>query len=322
MKLEQIGFYTLSDDRAKNASATSPMQRCELIITDACNFKCPYCRPLRDDCRGVRTLDHCKNVVRLWAKDGLKNIRFSGGEPTVHAGLLDLVKYTKAQGVERIAISTNGSAKPELYRELVEAGVNDFSISLDACCASGVEKMARTSGKGALVLSNIRLLSTLTYVTVGVVITDENIHELVKIVMFAHNLGVADIRIISAAQENKLLEEAANLDKAVLDAHPILKYRVCNINNQRHVRGLKSTDCKKCHLIKDDSMVAGNYHFPCIIYMREGGNPIGVVGENMRQERIDWLENTNTHEDPICRKNCLDVCVDYNNKAEQYNEDR
>ncbi len=27
------------------------MQRCETILTDRCNFKCPYCRDLRPDCK-------------------------------------------------------------------------------------------------------------------------------------------------------------------------------------------------------------------------------------------------------------------------------
>jgi len=44
MDLKEIGFYTLSDDRAKQASETSPLQRCELILTARCNFRCPYCR--------------------------------------------------------------------------------------------------------------------------------------------------------------------------------------------------------------------------------------------------------------------------------------
>jgi len=34
MKLDDIGFYTLSDDRVKNLSKTSPLQRCEMIVGD------------------------------------------------------------------------------------------------------------------------------------------------------------------------------------------------------------------------------------------------------------------------------------------------
>lgn len=44
LKLEEIGFYTLSDARAASASATSPLSRCELVLSARCNFKCPYCR--------------------------------------------------------------------------------------------------------------------------------------------------------------------------------------------------------------------------------------------------------------------------------------
>ena len=60
--------------------------------------------------------------------------------------------------------------------------------------------------------------------------------------------------------------------------------------------------------------VALNYHFPCVIYMREQGNPIGKVSKNMRKERQEWFEKHNTFLDPICKNNCLDVCRDYNNK--------
>ena len=47
MKLEKIGFYTLSDKRAKSVTIKSPIQRGELILTDKCNLKCPYCRGLK-----------------------------------------------------------------------------------------------------------------------------------------------------------------------------------------------------------------------------------------------------------------------------------
>ena len=81
MKLEDIGFYTLSDSRVKQLSATSPLWRCELILTDRCNFKCPYCRGIKPQIGDI-SLDDAKNIVALWSVAGLKNIRFSGGEPT------------------------------------------------------------------------------------------------------------------------------------------------------------------------------------------------------------------------------------------------
>jgi hypothetical protein len=138
-----------------------------------------------------------------------------------------------------------------------------------------------------------------------------------EVIRYADSLGCADVRIISAAQEDFLLEGVLNIEQDLLDRHPILKYRANNIRSERGVRGLQDTDCKTCHLMNDDSVVAGDQHFPCIIYLREGGRPVGKVGPNMRQERVEWLQTHNTHNDPICKKNCLDVCIDYNNKAQE-----
>jgi len=56
MKLEKIGFYTLSDYRARNVTIKSPIQRGELILTDRCNLKCPYCRGLKKELQGNLTL--------------------------------------------------------------------------------------------------------------------------------------------------------------------------------------------------------------------------------------------------------------------------
>jgi len=83
----------------------------------------------------------------------------------------------------------------------------------------------------------------------------------------------------------------------------------------RNVRGIFGGNCRKCWLALDDMAVAGKWHFPCIIHLREGGDPIGEVGPDMRNERLQWIFEHDSIADPICAKNCLDVCVDYNDIA-------
>jgi pyruvate-formate lyase-activating enzyme len=309
--LDSIGFYTLSDERARTATASTTLTRCELVLTARCNFACPYCRgvgremPLKDAGR----------TIMLWAMDGLRNIRFSGGEPTLYDGLADLVTLARREGVERIALSTNGSADLGHYRSLINLGVNDLSISLDACCAEDGDKLAgMRQGAWQHVVANIRALSMLTYVTVGVVLTDDNEGAVEDIISFAHGLGVADIRIIPSAQTGDSLK-LVQVESDVLGVHPILAYRVSNILNGRPVRGLRSCDASRCRLVLDDMAVTGEHHYPCIIYLREGGKPIGRVDHGMRLERAEWAASHNTHADSICSRNCLDVCRDYNNTA-------
>ena len=66
--------------------------------------------------------------------------------------------------------------------------------------------------------------------------------------------------------------------------------------------------------------VFNNKHYPCIIYLREHGAPIGLVHKNMRNERFIWYIWHNCYEDKICKNNCLDVCVDYNNRVKELNK--
>lgn len=310
MKLEDIGFYTLSDSRAANASHKSPLWRCELVLTSKCNFRCPYCR-------GVGGPDlsfgEAERVLRLWVSQGLKNVRFSGGEPTLWPGIFDLCGMATGLGVERVAISTNGSNSKNVYGKLLAAGVNDFSVSLDACCAEDGERMAGgIKGCFDVITDNIRWLSERAYASVGVVLTEQNMGSISDIIALADGLGVHDIRVIPAAQNGDRFSSIC-VNPMILEKYTILKYRIKNFQSGKSVRGISDSDSSRCGLVLDDMAVNQGNHFPCIIYMRERGKPIGPVGPNMREERKDWYETHTTHLDPICKSNCLDVCVDYNN---------
>lgn len=316
--LESIGFYTLTDARCRAASKTSDLQRCELILSSRCNFRCPYCRrsggpdlPLED----------AENIVRLWGAQHLHNIRFSGGEPTLYVGLESLVKLAKAVGCERVAISTNGSASVELYDRLRLAGVDDFSISLDACCAADGKKLDGGAGRWQTVVETIRHLAPRAYVSVGCVLVEGvNSVKATEVIDFAVSLGVADVRVIPAAQEGHDLV-SIRVPEETLAKHPILAYRVGNACVGKSVRGIGSTDTSRCGLVLDDMVVNGSCHYPCVIYFREGGQAVGKVGPNMREDRARWYAEHDAKADPICRRNCLDVCVAYNNKYEEFHRE-
>jgi len=315
-KLRNIGFYTLTDHRAKNVTDKTPLQRCELLLTPRCNFNCPYCRGTKLEDSGDMTWENAKKILDFWIKDNLQNIRFSGGEPTLWKRLPELVAYAKSGNIERIAVSTNGSADFSLYDKLISAGVNDFSISLDSCCASTANRMSGNVRAWDKVIKNIKKLSKLTYVTTGTVITDNNIGEIDNLISFISSLGVRDIRLITAAQKAKHLPcISSNFKK-----YPILYYRLNNFKKNRPIRGLNKNDNSQCPLVLDDMAILNNKHYPCIIYLREQGKAIGRVSASMRKERKEWFLNHDCYKDKICKNNCLDVCVDYNNRVKELNK--
>lgn len=314
MKLEDIGFYTLSDFRAKHSTELSDLQRCELILTNKCNFKCIYCRGLKNEYCNDISFDWAKYIIKEWQKKNLLNIRFSGGEPTLYKDLIDLVLLSK-KTCKHIAISTNGSADLKLYKELIKCGVNDFSISLDSCCSSLAEKISGVHLNYEQIINNIKELSKITYTTIGIVLTPDNINEIKDLIYMGYHLGVSDIRIIPSAQWMSYFNKRINIKKEILKKYPILKYRINNIF-RRNIRGISFYDSNTCPLVLDDMAVVGKHHYPCIIYLREKGNPIGEFSniEQVMQERYEWFAKHDCHRDNICKNNCLDVCVDYNNK--------
>ena len=57
-------------------------------------------------------------------------------------------------------------------------------------------------------------------------------------------------------------------------------------------------------------------HYPCFVYMREGGTPIGRLRRDVREQRALWVQRHDPREDPICRKNCPDCLVSFNRRYE------
>ncbi len=80
---------------------------------------------------------------------GVKKIRITGGEPLMRKDLPTLIsKIKRIQGVEDIAMTTNGSLLPKYAKELKESGLERVSISLDSLKD---EVFGKINGRGVTV---------------------------------------------------------------------------------------------------------------------------------------------------------------------------
>jgi MoaA/NifB/PqqE/SkfB family radical SAM enzyme len=206
-------------------------------------------------------------------------------------------------------MSSNGSADHDLYRRIVDAGCNSFAVSLDTCCeGERQEDFDRVVGA-------IKLLVSLgADVQIGTVFDDANKDESNKIVQFISDLGVSDIKVGTASQQKDAAVDLSGVSD-LFGKHRILRYRADRFNNGRGMRGLRDSDCSKCYLALDDITVKGNKHYPCAVYLREGGEAIGAVGDGMMKERRAWFEKHNSLGDSICREFCMDFKCDLNNEV-------
>lgn len=315
--LDDMGFETMTEKMCRDSGSSSPLRRCVIVVTEKCNFACPYCKSHNGK---NMPKEKIKKIIQSWADDNLYSIHFTGGEPTVHKDIVELVQFAKDQGIERAGLATNGSADIRLYKKLYKAGIDDFSISLDADNPEDAEVMSGRSRKiWEKTVSNIKEISTFARVTAGLVINELNIDRINEIILFTLNLGVDDIRLNPAAQYSSFLPEI-NLGREIIKKYPNLNWRIENSRKGIGVRGLDSDSAEKCYLVRDEMTVNGDYHYPCFIYMREGGKPIGRWNKNARKDRENWVNNHNPKNDPICMKNCADCCSLFNSRYEENNQ--
>ena len=119
-----------------------PLQYLRLSVTDRCNFRCLYCMPkesYRDsDCffppEAILSVEETVRLARIFADQGVRKIRLTGGGPLLRRDLEWLVEGLAAlDGIDEIAVTTNGSLlDSERAARLREAGVSRVTVSLDA----------------------------------------------------------------------------------------------------------------------------------------------------------------------------------------------
>ena len=119
-----------------------------ISITDRCNFRCQYCMPVEGllwlPKQDILRYEEITEIVRQLAPLGLKRLRLTGGEPTIRPELASLVRQLKAiEGIEDIALSTNGVKLPQMSAELAAAGLDRVNISADSLRPDRVAQIAR-----------------------------------------------------------------------------------------------------------------------------------------------------------------------------------
>lgn len=118
-----------------------------LSITDRCNFRCTYCMPEeglrwlpRDQ---ILTYEELARVARVCVERwGFDSVRITGGEPTVRAGLANLIRLLAPLGVD-LALTTNGLKLSGMAADLAAAGLHRVNVSLDSLCPHVFERLTR-----------------------------------------------------------------------------------------------------------------------------------------------------------------------------------
>ncbi|MDQ4111263.1 MAG: GTP 3',8-cyclase MoaA [Actinomycetota bacterium] len=118
-------------------------------LTDRCNLRCTYCMPAEglDWLPGDEVLTD-DEVVRLigvaTGQLGVREVRFTGGEPLVRRGLVSIVARTREVAPEaELSITTNALGLAKMAGALAEAGLDRVNVSLDSIRAETFAEITR-----------------------------------------------------------------------------------------------------------------------------------------------------------------------------------
>lgn len=140
-----------------------PLRDLRLSVIEACNYRCGYCMPADQvpddyglDAASRLSFDEIETLVRGFVRVGVRKLRLTGGEPLLRKRLPELVRRLSAiDGLEDLALTTNGSLLAAQARSLHDAGLRRITVSLDALEPHVFDLMSGGRGRVEDVLQGI-----------------------------------------------------------------------------------------------------------------------------------------------------------------------
>ncbi len=261
--------------------------------TRECNLNCKICMRKHLEKSGYLSLEHFKHILDTY------NFRFVGlhgwGEPLLHPGLFEMLRYAKSRGVIT-NLTTNGTLVEEHVADILDAGVNDIAFGiyhvnfLDRFQA-GLEKLLAERAR-----RNLRIPKTYFDITVY----RDNCDEIIKLIETAMESGVdavilhrlfniygvdEGIEYITRDEEEELFREVRNLGKEK-------RYRI--YLPKRH--SLPCVYVKRSIFVSCDGEVT-----PCCYLVNDSlGNALNDEFKTILRARTEFIRKMHVH--PVCNK--------------------
>ncbi|HWR85866.1 MAG TPA: GTP 3',8-cyclase MoaA [Rhodoglobus sp.] len=129
-----------------------------ISITEKCSLRCTYCMPAeglpaiaRND---LLTADEIARLVGIGVRElGIRDVRFTGGEPLMRADLEQIIGRSRAvAGDASISMTTNGIGLDKRIGALRAAGLDRVNVSLDTVDRDHFARLTRRDRLPAVML--------------------------------------------------------------------------------------------------------------------------------------------------------------------------
>lgn len=342
-RVAEIREYFLAD----TPTLPETFHRVTLFLTFRCNLRCRYCntilpnpgdRPWPAKKRDLE-LSTFKRMIDGLAPHRLQHLHLTGGEVTLVRGLREMISHAASRGIP-CSITTNGTAAPGLYRDLVSAGLREIRISCDAHDPGEYDRIVGRKGCYERVAGSVRELVRLRdeeqediHIILNMCVGYENREKIVEAVKRSIALRPDDVKLIAISNERLGLGAFSDKTRIIerLEEHladfpperfPLLRRKISSVFSQE-TYGLEDLTSKKlmqnCFVPLTERVCDAEYYYPCPVYVREGGAPLGRIEEDdleaQQRKSVEFSRGTSCLTDPVCLKSCIYCCRKFNQHA-------
>lgn len=251
-------------------------RKLRVSLTDRCNLRCHYCMPEHPRWLPRAELmrnDELLRLVALFVRTlGITELRLTGGEPLLRPDVPQLVSELgalRADGLQRIALTSNGVRLAPVAQALRDAGLDDLNISLDSITPSVFTALTRGQIEPVLAGIEAATAAGLPLKLNSVVIKNANEAEVLPLTQWAKakNLPLRFIEFMpldgraSWASDKVVTEEAIiarlaphhRLEKLPRSSDPATYYRVDGDYRIGVISTISKPFCASCDRLRLDA---------------------------------------------------------------------
>jgi hypothetical protein len=256
-----------------------------------------------------------------------------------------MLALARRRGVGHLSVTSNGALPPGRALALLEAGLDELRLSIDADdAAAGAALTGRSAAWSASLATLTAVASarragtghrsgTGCFLVINTVVTRANRERLPALVRFLLGFGPDDLKLITDVDDRLELgrfpgaaQVRAELQALLADrppgALPLLRRKLETVFDPEAI-GLEGPSPAggapwRCLVPLTERTVDAAAYYPCSVYLREGGRPLGPLGDGAEAQRaasLRFVRDSDCRTDPICRRFCLTCTRRFNDRA-------
>lgn len=186
-----------------------------LRTTRICNNHCIFCHDSEIQNGEMISALELQREIKKAKEEGYTRLILSGGEPTIHPDIIELVDYARRIGLEWIQIVSNGRmfAYYEFTRRMVEAGLSEVTVSFHSHIPEIADSLTGVKGSFLQTIKGIENLKRgKIVISIDIVLNAYNYRHLKEAIEFFHSkLGIGEFDILHMTPFGRAFENYKEL---------------------------------------------------------------------------------------------------------------